>query len=136
MLIDEPRALQCDLILGAVSGGRKGRRVEKGVYEIHHFGSSAFLRDFEEYHQVGDIYSYGVCDSLENLKERCPELESGEDRYVVTLTPVLREDEPEGGGWRWHKWGEYIGNQNPQHEYLYHDRHIDRVFVFHIYKKK
>jgi hypothetical protein len=39
--------------------------------------------------------------------------------------------------WRWHKWGEYIGTKNPQHEYLYdEDESIQEVFCYHIYKRK
>ena len=35
-----------------------------------------------------------------------------------------------GGGWRWHKWGEYIGKHNPQYEYLDHESGIDYVLVW------
>lgn len=31
-------------------------------------------------------------------------------------------------------WGAYIGNQNPQHEYIYDDKHIDKVYCYHIYE--
>ena len=41
-------------------------------------------------------------------------------KYVIALTPVWQEkgNKGKGGGWRWHKWGEYIGKLNPQCEYL------------------
>lgn len=43
------------------------------------------------------------------------------------------EQYPEGG-WRWHKWGPYIGVQNPQCEYLYDEKNIDVVYTYHIYE--
>ena len=56
--------------------------------------------------------------------------------FVIGLSTVERDRQPSDGGWRWHKWGEYIGNQNPEHEYLYDDIHIDKVYCFHIYEIK
>lgn len=54
--------------------------------------------------------------------------------YLIGLSTVNRKDEPEGGGWRWGKWGKYIGTQKPQHEYIYNDTHIDTVYCYHIYE--
>ena len=34
------------------------------------------------------------------------------------------------GGWRWHKWGEYIGVHEPQHEYLSYEKGIDYVLSY------
>jgi len=48
---------------------------------------------------------------------------------------VIRKDlEPTDGGWRWHKWGEYIGTQNPQMEYIHDEPEIEKVYVYHIYE--
>ena len=33
-------------------------------------------------------------------------------------------------GWRWHKWGPYIGTQDPQCEYLADEPEIKEVFVY------
>lgn len=80
---------------------------------------------------------YGVCDNphqvIEHYKPFWNELITNRNKkFVVLMTPVFREDMEESGDWRWHKWGEYIGNQNPQHEYLYDDKHIDLVFTYNI----
>lgn len=74
---------------------------------------------------------YGVCDSLEQLRETeiyaalvadpCP--------MALTLTPVNKcEEDP--GGWRWSKWGEYVGLQAPRCEYLFDEPLIETVYVF------
>lgn len=77
---------------------------------------------------------YGVCDHALNIlthPDYISILNSPDRRFTVFLTEVRREDQPEDGGWRWHKWGPYIGNYKPQHEYLYYEK-IDKVFVFKI----
>ena len=65
--------------------------------------------------------TYGVADSVEQIKEYYKEeIADVNKKYVIALTPVWQEKENKGkgGGWRWHKWGEYIGKLNPQCEYL------------------
>lgn len=65
--------------------------------------------------------TYGVADSVEQIKEYYKEeISDVNKKYVIALTPVWQEKENKGkgGGWRWHKWGEYIGKLNPQCEYL------------------
>mgnify|MGYP000882924946 CR=1 FL=1 len=81
----------------------------------------------------GILSSYGVCDGHENLlshPDYAPVL-AGPRKLTVFLTEVARAAQPERGGWRWHKWGPYIGSYESKHEYLY-DEEIDRVFVFSI----
>lgn len=126
MLISEPEVTTTTTIL--VFGNRPTIEIQTGIYTINHFGSSDFLPGYI-------TYDYGVCDSAENLLEVMPELEASDQKFVVTLTPIDGTQEPERNGWRWHKWGEYIGNQEPKHEYIYDDVHIGVVYVFHIYKK-
>jgi hypothetical protein len=65
--------------------------------------------------------SYGVADSIEQIKEYYKEeIEDAEKKYFIVLTPVFQEKENKGkgGGWRWHKWGEYIGKLDTRCEYL------------------
>ena len=85
--------------------------------------------DFKE-----KFFHYGVADNALNIIEHHPELNASDNRkFVVFMTEVRREDEPMLDGWRWDKWGEYIGTQNPQHEYLAFEDNIDSVFVYHIF---
>jgi len=78
---------------------------------------------------------YGVCDNYEQVLERYKDiLDDPNKNYVIGMCTVDRVRQSPEGGWRWHKWGKYIGTQNPEHEYLYDDTHIDRVYCFHIYE--
>ena len=58
---------------------------------------------------------------------------NSENPIVISVTEMRKDEQPEDGGWRWHKWGEYIGKQEPKCEYLYDEPNIDSVYVFHIY---
>jgi hypothetical protein len=78
---------------------------------------------------------YGVCDGIENLLEVIPELTSKEHEFVVLLHKIAKKDQPNEGGWRWHKWGDYIGTQTPTTEYIYDEPEIEVVYCYHIYEK-
>lgn len=81
--------------------------------------------------------NYGVCDNSHQVLKRYPELLADLDRiFVVKMTPIFKDEQPEYGGWRWHKWGQYIGDKNPQCEYIYDEEDIDMVFCYHIYEIK
>jgi len=72
---------------------------------------------FPNYEKV----TYGVADTIEQIKEYYKEEVADKDlKYCLALTPVWQEKENKGkgGGWRWHKWGKYIGKLNSQCEYL------------------
>jgi len=59
-------------------------------------------------------WKYGVCDSPEQLASKYPKYDG-----IVWMTVVRREEQCEQGGWRWRKWGEYVGNHTiDQVEYL------------------
>lgn len=78
---------------------------------------------------------YGVCDSAQNLLDVWGTYDDPVREYVVFLTEVVRAEQPPRDGWRWHKWGPYIGAHDPKHEYLFHET-IDRVYVYHIYERR
>ena len=100
------------------------------------------LKEITNYKKVLNVNSpiywceYGVADNASQVLDYYERLlaEYGDymngRKFVVTMTPVFREDQPENGGWRWHKWGAYIGNFVQQHEYLYYEEGIDYVWVF------
>jgi hypothetical protein len=77
---------------------------------------------------------YGVCDSWRQIVERWPIIVESERRFVIGVTRVRRVDQSPEGGWRWHKWGFYIGTHEPQREYLYDEEGIEQVWCFHIYE--
>jgi len=137
--------------LSVVFGGSlDATRLDEGLYEITHYSFDMLLSkgggnlhdedDWESWYNglPDDHNAYGVCDSPEQFMEvlgnKLKEDEANE--YVVSFTAVRKIDQAADGGWRWHKWGPYIGNQNPQYEYLYDEDDIDEVYTYHIYHKK
>lgn len=144
-------------MIAAVNGNDPSTQEDRvGIYRIGHFGSSHFLRSWEQYpsfdsipvtdtmpaHMKEDAYegqlsrnAYGVCDSVEQLLAHFPELEAPGREFVVTITEVRKENQSPDGGWRWHKWGPYIGTHEPQCEYLYDEKGIEAVLVYHIYER-
>lgn len=79
--------------------------------------------------------SYGIIDKPTDILDMWNFTD--DPRYfMITVTEIKRENQPASGGWRYHKWGPYYGNQNPQNEYLFDDTHIDSVWVYHIYQIK
>lgn len=110
--------------------------LQEGCYEIDNFGCSAWPPGYEQYPRFKSHRCYGVCDNLEQILQTIPEITEDQNRqFIITLTPVLKKLQSDGGGWRWHKWGEYIGTQKPTAEYLYDEPEIEKVYVFHIYEK-
>ena len=139
MLIDLPPQPSDPVadIIATINGNAPGMfELRPGIYRIGHFGGTGFLREFEHYPNFSDNRgAYGVCDNIEQLLTNYPELEYSDREFVVTVNTVRRDKQPEHGGWRWHKWGEYIGIQNSQCEYLYDEPTVEEVMVYHIYER-
>lgn len=110
---------------------------DTGIYrhDGYAFNGEGFIEEHCSNTIVDKWVDYGVCDNYQQIKEEYKNLiEDHDKKYVVIMTTVEREKQPSEGGWRWHKWGSYIGNQNPQHEYICDDKHIDKVYCYHIYE--
>lgn len=90
-----------------------------------------------EYYPWSTLPSYGVCDNYQQILKEYPELEADKERhYTIGLTPVMKEHEPPNGGWRWHKWGPYIGTQESKAEYLYDEPTITLIYTYTIIELK
>jgi len=156
LLYNGPKDPTMEAILAILGQGGKVERIDTGVYDCPHFNFSnevgiheyddkyphltritseednavALANDRPVYESFG---CYGVCDNYKQVIEQCKELQpSDPGLYIMSVTRVSRDEQPAEGGWRWHKWGEYIGAQNPQHEYLYDEKDIDEVFCYHV----
>jgi len=123
--------------------GRERRRIKQGIYEMVHFSMDIDLWGSNNFEQSrpeipGVESEYGVCDSPEQFEELLGPLIQKDPRYfVVSLTHIIKKYEPAEGGWRWRKWGPYIGKGNPQEEYLYDEKGFEGgVWVYHIYELK
>lgn len=77
--------------------------------------------------------AFGVCDYPDQLIEKFPVIETSEKKFIVTFGKLEKENEVPNN-WRWHKWGPYIGEQDPQCEYLYDEPVIETVYLYHIYE--
>jgi hypothetical protein len=121
-------------ISASVNGNGAGRKIATGVYEIGHFGMTGYPRGVRQNEWDGGWRKHGVCDSYEQVVAHHPEVTDPERRFVITLTPVWKSEQEPYGGWRWHKWGEYIGTHTPQHEYLYYEQEIEMVYVYTVYE--
>jgi hypothetical protein len=80
---------------------------------------------------------FGVCDDVEQILAHHPDIKESAQRFVVGVILFIKKlEQPRGlnyGGWRWHKWGEYIGTQKPQCEYLGDEPEIEQVYVYQVY---
>ena len=75
--------------------------------------------------------TYGVADFIGQVVDHfAAEIADKERAYVVGLSWMRKDQQPESGGWRWHKWGPYIGTAEPQFEYLYDEPEIEKVLIF------
>lgn len=128
-----------------ISGGLEDQRIGKGQFLCGHWSLHYSFPGWHEgcWEAYNDIEidgqwfgSYGVCDSPEQFMEKIGKhLEASSDKYVVCFVKIRKDEQSPSGGWRWHKWGEYIGKQEPQCEYIYDEPVIEEVYTYHFYKK-
>jgi hypothetical protein len=138
MLISHEDALATNSIL-SLMGKLNGNDFEpfeitQGIYMRPDFGSSSIMPGFNHCSDLQET-PYGICDNYQQIITQHPEIHDEERSFVVILTPVRKEAQPSDGGWRWRKWGPYIGEQRQTCEYLYDEPDIDLVYVYHIYEK-
>lgn len=74
---------------------------------------------------------YGVADNEQQIYEYYEDLKDSKRKFVISISPVCKRYD---GGWRWHKWGRYIGTQKRTAEYLRDEEDIDLVYCFHLYE--
>jgi hypothetical protein len=91
--------------------------------------------EYDDKEQLLFLETYGVCDSPEQLLS-IYDFEKDKRKLFICFVEIRRDDQPSDGGWRYHKWGEYVGEQNPQNEYIYYDKHIEKVYTYHVYELK
>lgn len=113
-------------------------RLSQGVYEIKHFNfdHEIGLRGYDnKYPELTGIGCYGVCDDWQQVVQQCAELQPERPGlYVMSVTPIRKSEQSSSGGWRWHKWGAYIGTGEPTTEYLYDEPDFELVYVYSVYR--
>ena len=99
--------------------------------ELPNFGNTFLgLRGKEE----NWLSCYGVCDSPEQFTDRYEKrLEEDPRNLMVSFLKIKKSEEGKKGGWRWHKWGPYIGDKHPQYEHIAdEDDSIQVVYCYHV----
>lgn len=123
-------------ITAIIGNGTKTEEIQEGVFLTGDWNfDSRIAEEVETYPEVGEIGPYGVCDYPEQvLGEYIDVLTDPDRRFCISLVRVKKSEQSPDGGWRWHKWGEYIGKKEPKYEYLYDEPDIDEVYTYHIYE--
>lgn len=127
-------------ITSMISGGQKTEKIGDGMFICGHWNFDDHLdKRWEPYWHDRELQvpSFGVCDSPVQFLEKCGDSlrNDAANEYVISFVLIKQEDQPPDGGWRWHKWGEYIGDKSPQFEYLFDEPDINEVYTFHVYRK-
>lgn len=100
-------------------------------HETHFFGTDDQSLSEKLADPRNDFNTYGVCDTIEQWREHYGKVyDDHQLPCVVSFTPIVRANQPPQDGWRWHKWGRYIGTHEPQCEYLYDEEGIEQVLVW------
>jgi hypothetical protein len=77
----------------------------------------------------------GICDNPNQFFKKYREILVSDSRNLCVHFQYIEKDPNDA--FRWHKWGEYIGEGTPDNEYLYKSSGFENgVFVFEIYKLK
>jgi len=110
-------------------------RLSQGVYLSTHWSVDQLIpvrkRWLEKQWTEVPWEEYGVADNPEQVVS-VYDLVNRPERVFVSLVKITKAGEPEEGGWRWHKWGPYIGAQRPTREYIHDEPEITEVYTFHI----
>ncbi len=141
MLVDlhysstEPKGIMADLakLLFTHEGEDPFEHIDIGVYRIdsYKFNGEKFILDNCEETLIDHWTASGVCDDYKQVIDYHSDLVNDPNKYyVIFLSSVYRCDQPSNGGWRWCKWGEYIGTQNPTYEYIYNEPEIEKVYCY------
>jgi len=104
-----------------------------GVY----FASESDIRLFCKNYEPSRNYSefYGVADNVSQILDYIDlikkEGKENFDNAIIAINFHYKRHQPADGGWRWHKWGRYLGKYRISHEYLY-DEDIAMVISWEI----
>lgn len=118
--------------LSMLVGDVTPKQVTTGVYSDAGFNTRRLSSQIDE--RDYDSCFYGVADNYAQIIEKFPEITAEGTKYVITYQRLNKDEQSPDGGWRWTKWGEYIGDQDPQHDYLYWEPEIESIIVFNVFK--
>lgn len=61
-------------------------------------------------------------------------IQNPNEEFVISVSEIYKEDQSETDGWQYYKWGQFIGDVNPDSDYLYDSTVHDLVYCVHVYK--
>lgn len=113
----------------------------KAIDAYGRLGQDGLPKKYDPNGSMSDFFEntidpYGIADNIEQIKAHYKEQIASNASIVIAVTEIKKENQPEEDGWRWEKWGEYIGTKNPQSTYIHDEPEIDSVFVYHVYSVK
>ncbi len=147
MLVDPKGFVSNDLqtvIVNIINRGGQvvPEKIDQGMYIVGHWnveemvvGDEVRKRWNEEKYVSPPFPEFGVVDYPHQLLE-VVDLHTIPEKVFVTFVKIERDQSNAniGGGWRWHKWGDYLGIQNPQCEYIDDEPDIECVYTFSVHE--
>lgn len=131
-----------DMVLAMVAGLNGGpatpEHVGTGMYLACHWNVGDMVRNTRNRWQEDEwtelpVPESGVCDSPQQLTNKY-DFNSFPEPVFISFVRIRRAEQPREDGWRWHKWGEYIGDKEPQCEYLSDEPEIEEVYTFTVHE--
>ena len=110
-----------------------GEMINSWTKQVAYYSHGFWRKHRDAYNPNKHYWEFGVADNIEQVIEMYNKNVDGifSGNHVISYREVRRSDR---SGWRWHKWGPYIGTRHPQREYLEDEPEIDKVICFSIYK--
>jgi len=130
---------QIGMILSIIGGPNLiPERIAQGIYLTTHWSVDQLGVKFRERWKEDDVEElpfpdYGVCDTPSQVVSTYA-LNERPEKLILVCVKIDKKQQSQKGGWRWHKWGPYIGNQNPTCEYIFDEPAIDTVYTFQVYE--
>lgn len=117
------------------------KKICDGCYEIGHynFDFNIWGRNAKHMSQGwpefdNNLECYGVCDTPEQFLVKYGDTLRADSRQLVVSFTHVHKEPGTTDGWRWCKWGPYIGEGSPTTEYLADEKEFDSgVYCYQIY---
>jgi hypothetical protein len=106
--------------------------IEYDWQRVDHLPREQQLRALMDLYDSPDhLPDFGTCDDDEQFLRRFPHILTSEKKYFVVFSVHDKKDEPPIGGFRFHKNGQYYGEQECEgYEYFVDEPHMETVCSF------
>lgn len=132
-------------ILAIMSQGQRARQIEPGMIELGHFNASHEWQVSEWHEHDGhSLFTWEnenripdtcVVDSPAQWKAKFYDQLAADSEIWCAFFTHIEKTPGQTGGWRWHKWGPYVGEGEPTREYLDDEPGFDDgVWVVHVHR--